>query len=178
MNQKFTENILKYGIDIFLVIIAIVYNLKMKEVFLGEKNHNPSYTRVGTIFKEVVNGFTDVYKQYPVNLKKEKIMYIPRSIKNQKWEHREFFNKTYEENLKRYGYTKKDYESIEKAWLSKLDYYAKNILSINEEFIDELKNYFILRIVSFWDKVTLDDNTKWEEIIIKNCLELGGKNGD
>ena len=55
---------------------------------------------------------------------------------------------------------------------------SKNILNIKEDFIDELKDYFILRVVSFWDRISLDNNMKWEEIIIKNCIELGGKNGN
>ncbi len=178
LKQKFTKNILKYGIDIFLVVTAIVFNLKMKEVFFGMKKHKPSYSRLDTIFENVVNGFTDTYKQYPMNLKKEKIMYKPRVIKNCRWHYRKYFDKIYKENLKKYGYSDRDYEIIEKIWLTKLSYYSKNILNIKEDFIDELKDYFILRVVSFWDKISLDNNMKWEEIIIKNCIELGGKNGN
>ncbi len=174
LNQKFTNDILKYGIDIFLVVTAIVFNLKIKEVLLGEKKHGLSYYKMDIIFEGVVKGFIDTYKQYQVRLEKEKIKYTPFVIKNNKWPYRECFDKIYSQYLKKYNFTDENYYLIEKEWLSKIQYFIENPLDIKKDFIEKLKYLFILRTVSFWDKVDLDNNEKWEQIIINNCLEIGG----
>ena len=171
-----TDNILKYGIDIFLVISAISNNFNMQEVFLGYKKHNPSYHKMLSIFDNVVKGFIDTYNLYPTHLPKKPINYTPFVLSNKVWPYRSYFDSLYQEYLTKHAFKTTDYFLIEEKWLEKLTYFANNINALDEEFLINLKEHFLIRSVSFWDRVNLENNKKWEEIIIKNCLKLGEEN--
>lgn len=174
MRQNFTENILQYGIDIFMVVTAIVNKMNISEVYLGEKTHNPSYMKMLDIFTNVVKGFSEVYKHYPIWLAKKNISYITFKYDNSICYFRKTFEKKYISYLNNLQLTKK-YNSILENWINLLNKYLMEIDNISEDLLLEMKQGFLCRVVSFWDKVEQEKILDWEKEIIKSCYLLEEK---
>lgn len=172
LKEKFSNNILQYGIDIFMIATAINKNLKITEVNLGEKEHNISYPKMLDIFEGVVKGFNETYKHYPQKLKKQTINYSIYPISNPKWPYFTNFKKIYIDYLENINYY--NYEKMRNEWLNILKLYLDSIPNVSEALILKMKKAFIQYCVSFWKYVDRNHNSLWEKIIIDNCLELGG----
>ena len=164
LEKNFSQNILMYGIDIFMVVTAIRNNLRMVEVELGVKNHKLSLSRMENIFESVLRGFSEVYKQYPVyeKINKEKIVYDCYKYDNHKLKECETVKRKYEYYSK---INKLDsYESILNCWRNLLRIYINNISSPSEELILKMKEIFICRSMSFW--LANENNPDWEKKLI------------
>ncbi len=73
LKQKKNEEILGYGIDIFMTCHALGKKEKIEQVFLGEKIHKPSFPKLVLMFQEVLVSFLTVLPTYfPFSLKKAK----------------------------------------------------------------------------------------------------------
>ena len=168
MKQKFTKNILLYGIDIFMVVTAIVHKLKIDEVYLGEKKHSPSYNKMENIFESVLRGFSEVYKQYGKLNKKDKFNY--KTFKSESiCEFRKEFDEKYIFALNK-SKLSNNYEEILKYWNSLLIEYKNSIGYPSEDLIKKMKYGFIARSVSFWDEMSKRKEINWEEILLKEIV--------
>lgn len=175
LSSMFTENILKYGIDFFMVATAIVKNMKLCEVNLGIKKHGVSYKKMKNIFEGVVNGAIETYEQYPYMKNATIINYQPYNICNEKWLYRKEFDNEYCNLLKEFNYKTDEYEKIENDYLDMLCNFLYNISNIDKSFINKLTKMFVLQSVSFWDKVDEDNDEQWERKIVRNCEMLRKK---
>ena len=73
LKQKKNEEILGYGIDIFMTCHALGKKEKIEQVFLGEKIHKPSFPKLVLMFQEVFVSFLTVLPAYfPFSLGKTK----------------------------------------------------------------------------------------------------------
>jgi len=73
LKQKKNEEILGYGIDIFMTCHALGKKEKIEQVFLGEKIHKPSFPKLVLMFQEVFVSFLTVLPAYfPFSLEKTK----------------------------------------------------------------------------------------------------------
>lgn len=170
LEEEFTPNILEYGIDIFMVVTAIVKNLNIGEVYLGKKIHGISYDKFLKIFSSVVLGMSETYNHYPIKLKRNIINFKAYEYNFIDCEFRNHFNEIYKDYLK--SYDKKKYRLYEEQWIETLIQYLNNIYNINNNFLDKMKENFFYRVVSFWDEMDRLNNQKWEEEIIKFIKEL------
>lgn len=170
MKEEFTPNILEYGIDIFMVVTAIVKRLKIGEVYLGDKIHGASYDKMLKIFKSVVLGFSETYNHYPVVLDKENIKFIPFDYELKNCEFRNDFNNIYKDYLN--NYLLDNYDLYRDSWFNTLLDYLNSIKEIDDELLKNMEKSFFYRIVSFWDKMSEDNNRMWENEIIKITKEM------
>ena len=54
-NKPYNHSITQYGIDIYMTLIACCNQLKIKQIKLKEKKHNPSYSKIENMFLEVLD---------------------------------------------------------------------------------------------------------------------------
>ena len=165
LEEEFTPNILEYGIDIFMVVTAIVKKLKIGEVYLGKKIHGNSYDKFLKIFNSVALGMSETYNHYPIKLNRDIIKFEAYEYDSIDCEFRNHFNEIYKEYLESYDRTK--YELYRKEWLKILVKYINNILNIDDNFLDQMKYCFFYRVVSFWDEMDRIKNKEWENSRIK-----------
>ena len=181
LKMNFSDKLLKYGIDIFMVVTAIVNNFNIIQVDYGVKIHNDSYYKMKNIFEDVVLGFCETYKLYSQkfnqNMKEEEIVYTIKKSKMQKFKYRDFFNGEFSNLLDKYHIIN-DYETIRSKWLDYLVKFIEIMPNIDARFINDFKNYFMLYCVSFWDKN--EKNINWENEIIYNVerVAIGNENSD
>jgi len=60
---KVSEGTFFYGIDIFLTLIALSQNLKIKQVLLGKKIHSPSFRNLEFMFPQIAESAVNVLRQ-------------------------------------------------------------------------------------------------------------------
>lgn len=170
LQKNFTKNILDYGIDIFMVIIAITNGLNICQIDYGTKVHSDSYKKIKKIFRSVVYGLCEVYKQCPPLDLEKKLNYNIKLHKDGKFKYREYFEEDYEKLLNKYNLNHDCYEKIKKKWIYFLTEYIKRIPNLDENFMNTFEEYFLLRSVSFWDKY--DNDNMWENEIINLASEV------
>ncbi len=55
MSQDWDENVLQYGVDIFMTTEAVLSGFSLAQVALGSKIHKPSAPKLGKMFTQVVD---------------------------------------------------------------------------------------------------------------------------
>ncbi len=174
MNEEFSPYILKYGIDIFMTVTAIVKDLKITEVNLEEKVHAPSYMKMDVIFENVLRAFSEVYRHYKPTGHKENIGYDPFVYDNEMCEFRDEINDKYLNSLKRIGIPCY-YDDILNYWVSLLKEFITKVEDPPEELITKMKDAFICRTVSFWDEMNFKKKADWENELIEMTYLVGRK---
>ena len=162
LKRKFTNNILQYGIDIFMVVTAICSNFKIDEVELGCKIHKSSLSKMEYIFESVLRGFTEVCRQYPTHFEKKQIEYICYSYDKKKLITDNLIEAKYYKLCKMYNFN--DYYEILDYWLKLLYKYFESINNPSEDLIKEMKEVFVCRVVSFW--LQNQNNSNWEKQLL------------
>ena len=166
LKENISNYVLQYGIDIFLVINAIVKNFHISQVFLGEKIHGLSYHKMLDIFEGVVNGFIESYRILPPQKSnKEVIKYEIFKQNEQAWEYKDEFKKIYRDYLQDISY-----DAAEILWYNTLEKFIANVSNDN---IEEMKRNFILRVYTFWNEVDKEKDLCWENRIIDCCKKVG-----
>lgn len=174
MKEEFSPYILRYGIDVFMTVTAIVKKLKISEVNLEEKIHAPSYKKMDIIFENVLRAFSEVYKHYKLTLNKEEIVYKPFTYKLGICEFRDEINEKYLYALEKTGLTN-NYDDILNCWIKLLKEFMKELEDLPEELINEMKSVFICRTVSFWDEMERIKKVDWEQELMDLTCKIGGE---
>lgn len=162
LKNKFTSNILMYGIDIFMVVTAIYNDMNIDEVELGHKVHKPSLSKMELIFESVLRGFSDVCRQYPLRSDKRSLKYICYSYDKKELITNTLIMKKYSNLCKLYNFN--SYQEILDEWLKLLHEYLENVDCPSDNLIKKMKEVFVCRAVSFW--LQNQNNEKWEEQLL------------
>jgi len=199
LNQKWTEPVRNYGIDIFMTLNTIKGGFKLGQANLGSKIHKPSAPKLGNMFLEVIDTlfkFLSENKnlwQKEINLRtlplicdaKNKAAYQQLSIDNEVIE-----EKAISEFQENYKYIKKYISQelrsqLEEMFLRKkslkitLDlwpkivyqlFYLYDINSSNTSIIKFLRALYFGRIVSFIKETSGKTQEESEKIIQKQAL--------
>lgn len=132
------ESMYQYGIDITMTLTALINNMKIKEVYLGEKIHNPSFGKMIPMFLEVSNSMLTI-------LNKKRAL-LPNSNHSQDNEYnsidKDCSSPSVEEINKRYDEIKKLHLNTYYQYLFK---YEKNI--------DEFNNNKVLITTADWTNI-------------------------
>lgn len=170
LKQNVNKEIKKYGIDIFMTLNAIYGNFNIKTLELGQKIHKPSFSKMYNMFGEVLkSAIYTIENQKNIILKGKSEMLNTQNvnlIKSRKYVHKNEANKLL---MNSYSYISNSTEE----YLNKLGYRGKTIilddewenimaniindLIIRKKFTEEefkiIQNLFIIRAVSYWNKV-------------------------
>lgn len=192
LNQKVNNDIKKYGIDIFMTLNAIYGNFKIKTIELGKKIHKPSFQKMYNMFGEVLrSAIYTIENQTNVIIKNksEKLnIGSVNLIKSRKYVHKVNANKLLLDsynNLKNYSeiYTKKlGYKGkkiiLDNEWENIMMIFLQNLVA-KREFKKEEKqifqDLFIIRAVSYWNRVEKISAKSSEEIILNVANNLRQK---
>lgn len=174
MKEEFSPYILRYGIDIFMTVTAIVKDLKIAEVNLEEKIHAPSYKKMDVIFENVLRAFSEVYRHYKPNKNKEVITYKPFLYDRSYCEFRDELNLKYLEALRNTGLNN-NYDDILNFWVKLLKEFISEVEDPPEELIIKMRDAFICRTISFWDEMDKKNKLDFENELIKLTYLVGGE---
>lgn len=198
VKQPYNESIKKYGIDIFMTLNAVYGNFNIKTLELGEKIHKPSFNKMYNMFGEVLNGAV-----YTIQSQKKIILDIDKTtdykekinlIKSRKFSHKSKANELLEISYNKLKKKSKNYlfefgyngnKSIDdEEWEQIMCKLIEKILNNNIKFdFEDFVDIFIIRAVSYWNKVEKLSAMDSEKIIInvatrlrKDVLKMGGVN--
>lgn len=192
LKQNVNKEIKKYGIDIFMTLNAIYGKFNIKTIELGQKIHKPSFYKIYNMFGEVLrsaiytieNQKNIIIKDKSENLNTKNI----NLIKSRKYVHKNEANKLLMNSYK-------DISNSTDKYLNKLGYRGKTIilddeweniminiindLIIRKKFTEEeikiIQNLFIIRAVSYWNKVKNMSAINSEKIILTVANNLRNK---
>lgn len=138
--QPIIESTKKYGIDIFMTIHAIGGNFRTKQVFLGQKIHKPSFTKIRFMPQQVFESAFHALQYYrPLvdHIRFKKIECVKNTNQSEDFNHRTEALKLLNKSLKKITAFRKNYFEILPQW-KKLE---RKI--INDKAID-YKNWAII----------------------------------
>lgn len=185
--QKINSSILNYGIDIFIVLQALLGNFKIHEVNLGQKFHRPSFHNLLKMFDDVATVLVQLLrKKSPIisipdneliqRRTAEKIVYInPEQI--------EQLNYTLRTQFRRTKFTKCDWiqkrtdQILLAEWVDILNSLLYNI-STNERFgrtkdiVRCIKPFFGLRVLSHLNTIKSMNNANEIDNLIEHQANL------
>lgn len=192
VNQSVSEDILKYGIDIFLTINAIAGGFQVKEVFLGEKQHKPSFHKMFEMSREVIK--SGIFVAQNRNVIPESPLYSENSnisvsltegIYKHKQEAQRLYAKAkkvlFESKEALYGFLKTEkivFENNEQStWEKVLAKIIKNINLFdinNKALLDGVHALFVMRAIAYWNYISEGGLRKEEaeEIIIEQAKNI------
>ena len=169
LKKDVNDDIKEYGIDIFMTINACLFNLKIKNVFLGQKLHNPSFNKMANMFNQVLHGFIySIQSNLPNSQLSKKIPQSENLIcitRKRTFAHKQFAIQNFQDAI---DFLKKRHLNISKNNVEEL--YIRNFAkiirgtinnSLTEEQIEVFIKLFIARSTSFWLKA--------ERMSAKNC---------
>ena len=194
---NFDNNSKKYGIDIFMTLMASIGGFSVSSVNLGEKIHKPSFTKMHDMFIEVCGACTkiigtnaDVLMNSHM-LKKEEIIFPKTSIlTNKSFVHKdqaEMFRMQCLSELKKYesidafgeGMTREINQGFisQTAWVDAVTLYIicalKNNISI--EFEKIFSYIFVVRAISYWREVENLSEIDAESLLFAQAKEIRKK---
>lgn len=200
-NRKYIEHILKqnvndeikrYGIDIFMTLNAIYGKFKIKTIELGQKIHKPSFKKMYNMFGEVLKSaiFTIenqkdvIIKGIVENLDTKDINLIKSRNYIHKIEANELLITSYNAvknsantYSKRLGYRGKKI-ILDSEWENIMINIIRDLI-IKRKFTEEetkiIQNLFIIRAVSYWNKVEKMSAMNSEKIILTVANNLRNK---
>lgn len=138
-----------YGIDIYMVILALNKYLSFSQVELGYKVHNPSYYKMQNIFIEVAKGMKcalSVFNQEPKqNYQEIDVDFLSISDNNDF----KFYQDAYEKYMEILLSVCENNISI--VWQRLLINYLVHINKISERDIYEMSRVFIKYVFTYWN---------------------------
>lgn len=160
LEQKINDEIQQYGIDIFMTLNTAFNGLKIEQVVLGNKFHNPSFNKMEGMFRQVLRGFIFTVQNNLDKLQKKlfresKIPIFEECISKVKiFKHKDFAIKKFNEsqnNLMQKG-IKINKRNIEELWIKEFKMLIENIKNntLTEEFLKNFEEIFFARATSFW----------------------------
>lgn len=160
LQQQINDEIQQYGIDIFMTLNACFNNLKIKQVMLGNKFHNPSFHKMEGMFKQVLRGYMFTLQQNSDKIQQGKFVMESLPIyddcisSSKNFKHKDFAIQKYQQS-KEFLKSKNIHinkKNIKKVWVN---YFAKFIRkikenSISQDFLEIFENIFFARATAFW----------------------------
>jgi len=170
LSQKRNLSTLNYGIDIFMTLNTISNKNKIKQVLLGEKIHNPSFSNMTIMSKQVANSAFYLLDFLKPNLEKTQKIKIPKNlniIEHKNFPHKKEAEKLLIKNLVNLKKNKDNYQKfsfhnlilkiIKNKSISVNDWstiICKLVISTKTEksniLSDLFSPLFIIRAVDFW----------------------------
>lgn len=171
--QPITDSITRYGIDIFMTLTACYSDLKIYQIQLEKKIHNPSYNKMEKMFQEVLDSFLFTWnhlnnKNSIKSQSKMRENNYKCIISSRNFKHREVAKNMYNKYLSLIKLEK----DIEELWLDKLVNMILNVKTFNEEKREELFYIFMVRATDYWIKSEKISADKSEEILEEQAKEL------
>jgi len=170
--QEITDSTKRYGIDIFMTLVACYKKLNVYQINLEKKIHNPSYTKIESMFQEVLDSFLftwkNLYKQGNKFDNKKDNYSFNCIVSSRKFNHKQRAI----EMLNEYSAKISDTNDIEEKWLEKL---FKLILcpeKITEKERNEMFHIFMVRATSFWLQSEKYSANRCENIIDNQANKL------
>ncbi|HHE76507.1 MAG TPA: hypothetical protein ENL27_00765 [Candidatus Parcubacteria bacterium] len=169
LNQRWSEDIRRYGIDIFMTVNAIKGGFKIGSVGLGEKVHKPSSPKLKSMFFEVAASFFNF-------LRENKSLWLKENIKIRKVRLL-CDNRSNSQKNKKNNSLLNNCQKFEKIATSNFkDNYDKIINLFSREIVSSLEKNFpdgrLLKIDdSLWAKIVYesiynyDNNKKRREVL-------------
>ena len=192
LNQKINNDIKRYGIDIFMTLNAIYGKFKIKTIELGKKIHKPSFQKMYNMFGEVLgsaiytieNQKNIVIKNQTEKLDRDNI----NLIKSRKYVHKVEANKLLINSynnlknkskiyMKELGYKGKK-KILDNEWENIMTNIINNLIvrkNFNEEEKQIIQDLFIIRAVSYWNRIEKISAKSSEEIILTVAENLRKK---
>lgn len=162
----YTESTTRYGIDIYMTLIACINNLNISEVVLDKKIHSPSFNKMEEMFIDVLDSSLYVLKNIKYKFMNINNDFIKVNIlKSRKFKHKEAAR----EILGRY---KVDNINIEEEWIKIMKKIINNPSSIEKSDYNYIRKIFINRAINFWFKAQYINSSTCEEIIMKQCMDI------
>lgn len=186
LKQKTNNDVMKYGIDIFMTIHAIGGGFRFKEVFLGEKIHKPSFTKIKYMPYEVFSAAFLALNDYKPNTSDVRLGHVAANIiRSRKFDHkvqalelRDEIVETLKNNDEFYQYIINDWSNLSESILAKKTIGPKKWAKILALFILQIETIepkklaelllplSLIRAITFWSQVGKLSAKKTEDIIL------------
>ena len=165
--QPINKAIMQYGIDIFMTLTACYNNLKVSQIELGRKIHNPSYNKMENMFLEVLDAavFTINKNDNYVLKANSKIIENNSFLSTRKFNHK---NRAIELNEQ----YKIDNVDISKEWVDCMQKLLKNIKDGNHIDYSDIQKKFIYRATTFWLNAEKISSNECERLIINQTKNI------
>ncbi len=178
LKQKQTQNIKKYGIDIFETIHALKYSKNINKVNLDRKIHNPSFSKLELMFPQVASSALDVIRslkinelpacerqstvigitdniEFPHKDKADKLLLRQKKILLQDSSKHQWLGEVKKEiinsiNNKNFHYSKEIWSEVLSDWII---YALRNKSKSSTVLANQLLPHSVFRTVYFWNKI-------------------------
>lgn len=162
--EEISNEIKKYGIDIYMVILAISNKLNLEQVKLGKKIHSPSYKKMKYIFFDVAKGLMYSLNHYSFEKKVTVNInlvdnYCSISLKKKR--------KIYKYMLKqeKESIINHNYHDVYNEWLQCLNDFIINIKSISQYELEKVSKCFVVYSLLYWKEYRFKSAKKCEKQI-------------
>lgn len=185
----------QYGIDITMTLTAFLNGLKIKEVYLGEKVHNPSFQKMIPIFLGEVQSLIFLITNYTNYLNKKKITIVHAEKAANQAIMQESFPPKQENINKRKEEVYHLYQTVHIKYLTKYRKYIKRKISskiwsrILKDFLNQITNkkldnteiknisyelliFYLIRVLSYFEEIESLDNKQIEELLRQQSINL------
>jgi glycosyltransferase involved in cell wall biosynthesis len=185
----------QYGIDITITLTAFLNGLKIKEVYLGEKVHNPSFQKMIPIFLGEVQSLIFLITNYTNYLNKKKITIVHAEKAANQAIMQESFHPKQENINKRKEEVYHLYQTVHIKYLTKYKKCIKRKISskiwsrILKDFLNQITNkkldnteiknisyelliFYLIRVLSYFEEIESLDNKQIEELLRQQSINL------
>jgi len=200
LNNLENDSSYKYGIDITMTLTAMLNGLKLKEVYLGEKIHNSSFSKMIPMFEEVAQSLISVLnRDLCLNSNRKSVMIdkdtnceaiqeqynrpSDLSIQNRKDEVEKLYHET------EFNYLRGSLDKIEKFLSSKILYTKNDWICTLRELVDiicstelsedsiqylskELLVHYLVRVLSYFEEIDGKKSAEVEDLLNEQAFLL------
>lgn len=173
MVQPVNEAIKQYGIDIFMTLNACFNNLKIKQIYLGTKIHNPSYNKMEGMFKEVLEAFVFTWKHLNKSNEKEISNFEElKVVSNNIIRSKTFKHKQQAKEMRALYSSKVDSPNGRELWITEMVKMVKSIENIGKDEKEKIFNVFMYRATDFWLKAQYKGAEQCETEILEQAQKI------
>lgn len=192
LKQTVNDDIKKYGIDIYMTLNAIYGRFNIHTIKLGKKIHKPSFKKMYNMFGEVLrSAIYTIENQHYIIIKGKSELLNTKDINlvmSRKYTHKKEANelliRSYREiqnsteiYLKKLSYKGKKI-ILDDEWVEIMSNIIKDLI-IKKHFTEKetkiIQNLFIIRAVSYWNRVENMSAINAEKIVLDVANSLRKK---
>lgn len=183
-DKSINASIEQYGIDIFLTLNAIYGNFNIQTVYLEQKIHKPSFSKMYGMFRQVFEAAVFTVQSQPVIIfpgKGEKIDIAINILEDSAYSHKKeaiaLADNSFENlngKLTMFGTISKK-QICDEQWICifiRLLSLLKEKHQFTEDEISDFVDIFILRAVTYWDEVEYKKSIEAERIVVQVAEKL------